>query len=137
MVVWGLRQPCRVRRAFLSSTALVASISVVRWPGAGLLALSAATLLASPPSALAACLGEFTGTVLCDAANPATAGMLSTVFNSTTTVDINAGAGITTGAFVQNSTGVADLIFNNDGRAGIGNCRGDPWSFGVGNAGWR
>jgi hypothetical protein len=73
--------------------------------------------------ALAACSGVDTGSVLCDAANPS-GGSLSTTFSGATTVDINAGAGITAfaGARIIAGSG-GDLVFTNNDPAGISSSR--------------
>src|SRR5688500_3834686 len=64
------------RRTWLGSTALLASLAVT----------------AAPSEALAACVGENTGSVTCDAANPATGGTLESIFAGTTVVTVNPGA---------------------------------------------
>jgi fibronectin-binding autotransporter adhesin len=87
-----------VRKALLASTALIA--------------------FAAPQGALAACLGENTGNVLCDAAHPATAGTLTTSFGGATAVNVNAGAAINVSASAT-VTAAGDLVFNHNDPAGI------------------
>jgi uncharacterized protein with beta-barrel porin domain len=88
----------QLRRALLASTALIA--------------------FAAPQGAFAACQGENTGNVLCDAAHPATAGALTTSFGGATTVNVNAGAAINVGASAT-VTAPGDLVFNHNDPAGI------------------
>jgi len=73
----------------------------------------------SPQSALAACAGENTANVLCNAANPATAGTLNTSFPGSTLVTINPGAAIT-GSANATVTAPGTLTFNHNDPAGIG-----------------
>jgi uncharacterized protein with beta-barrel porin domain len=87
-----------MRKALLASTALIA--------------------FAAPQAALAACQGENTGNVLCDAAHPATAGTLATSFAGATTVNVNAGAAINVSASAT-VTAPGDLVFNHNDPAGI------------------
>jgi uncharacterized protein with beta-barrel porin domain len=87
-----------VRKALLASTALIA--------------------FAAPQGAFAACQGENTGNVLCDAAHPATAGTLATSFAGATTVNVNAGAAINVSASAT-VTAAGALVFNHNDPAGI------------------
>ena len=92
-------------------------------PRAALLATTALTgafiaVMANPQSALAACLGENTANVLCDAAHPATAGLLDTTFAGTTLVTVNAGAAITTAARAR-VTAAGTLTFSQNDPSGI------------------
>ncbi|MGM4932712.1 autotransporter outer membrane beta-barrel domain-containing protein [Tardiphaga sp. 619_E2_N8_5] len=57
-----------------------------------------------PSEALAACVGENTGNVTCDAANPATGGTLESIFAGTTVVTVNPGAKIDGFALFGNAT---------------------------------
>jgi autotransporter-associated beta strand protein len=90
----------------------------------------AALIAAFPQSALAACLGENTANVLCDAANPATGGLLDSTFSGDTVVSIGAGSQITGtavapdganyGAMVTTAGLPGSLTFtNNDTVSGI------------------
>ena len=88
----------QVRKALLASTALIA--------------------FAAPQGAFAACLGQNTGSVLCDAAHPATAGTLATSFGGATTVNVNAGAAINVSASAT-VTAAGDLVFTHNDPAGI------------------
>jgi outer membrane autotransporter protein len=74
--------------------------------------------VAAPHSALAACSGENTANVTCDAANPATAGTLNTSFPGTTLVTVNPGAGIT-GQATATVTAPGALTFNHNDPAGM------------------
>jgi uncharacterized protein with beta-barrel porin domain len=86
-----------------------------------------AAIVGYPQSALAACLGVNTASVTCDAADQATAGALSTTFNGTTVVNVNAGGKIDTGGASVSVTGpgTRTLTFNhNDTIFGITNTGG-------------
>ncbi|MBR1211977.1 autotransporter outer membrane beta-barrel domain-containing protein [Bradyrhizobium sp. JYMT SZCCT0180] len=84
-----------------------------------------AAIVAYPQGALAACLGESTASVTCDAGNQATAGALTTTFNGTTIVDNNAGGKIDAGGAFANVTAAGSLTFNNnDTTFGITNIAG-------------
>lgn len=83
-----------------------------------MLASTALIAFAAPQAALAACLGENTGNVLCDAAHPATAGTLTTSFGGTTAVNVNAGAAINVSASAT-VTAPGDLVFNHNDPAGM------------------
>jgi uncharacterized protein with beta-barrel porin domain len=83
-----------------------------------LLASTALIAFAAPQAAFAACQGENTGNVLCDAAHPATAGTLATSFGGATTVNVNAGAAINVSASAT-VTAPGDLVFNHNDPAGI------------------
>lgn len=72
-----------------------------------------------PQRALAACAGENTASVTCDAANPATAGTLNTSFAGTTLVNINAGAAINAGGASVSVLAPGSLTFNHNDAAGI------------------
>ncbi len=85
---------------------------------AALLAGVSSVAISHGSDALAACSGVDTDTVLCDAANPS-GGSLTTIFAGSTTVTVNAGAGIT-GTAVATVT-VGDLTFNHSDPGGIGN----------------
>ena len=87
-----------MRKALLASTALIA--------------------FAAPQGAFAACQGENTGNVLCDAAHPATAGTLATSFAGATAVNVNAGAAINVSASAT-VTAAGGLVFNHNDPAGI------------------
>ena len=96
------------RRALLASTALSG--------------VFIAAIAGNPGSALAACAGENTASVTCDAVTPATAGTLNTSFAGSTVVNVNPGGAITTGgahATVTSATGT--LNFNHNDPAGITN----------------
>ncbi len=87
----------------------------------GILALTGA-----PPRAFAACLGENSASVTCDATNQATAGTLTTSFAGTTTVNVNAGGKIDTGGASATVTAAGSLTFNNnDTTFGITNVAGN------------
>lgn len=107
---------------------------------AGLLASTAVTgvLIAAigghPQRALAACLGENSANVTCDAAHPASLGALTTTFAGTTLVNINAGAAITAGAQV-NVIAPGSLTFNHNDPAGITGFAGNAVSLSNGNGG--
>ena len=84
---------------------------------AALLAGVSSVAIACASDALAACAGVNTANVLCDAANPS-GGTLNTTSNSAdTTVNINAGAGITGGAYVFADAN--NVTFNHNDPAGI------------------
>ncbi len=85
---------------------------------AALLAGVSSVAISHGSGALAACSGVDTGTVLCDAANPS-GGSLTTIFAGSTTVTVNAGAGITGTA--NAAVTVGDLTFNHSDPGGIGN----------------
>jgi outer membrane autotransporter protein len=99
---------------------------------AALLASSAlAMLIFSADRAAAACSGVNTGTVLCDASNPATGGNLTTSANVATTVTINPGAGITgTVQAAVGFSGTGDLTFIHNDPAGLGSTSGFGLSLG-------
>jgi uncharacterized protein with beta-barrel porin domain len=88
----------QLRKALLVSTTLIA--------------------FAAPQGAFAACQGENTGNVLCDAAHPATAGTLATSFAGATAVNVNAGAAINVSASAT-VTAAGDLVFNHNDPAGM------------------
>jgi uncharacterized protein with beta-barrel porin domain len=92
------------------------------WRGALLGSVSLAAMACSS-DVLAACQGVNTGNVLCDAAHPATGGSLTTQSGVDTTVNINAGAGITGGMLVvANGTAASQSItVNHNDPAGIRN----------------
>jgi len=93
------------------------------WRGALLGSVSLAAM-ACASGAEAACQGENTGNVLCDAAHPATGGTLTTQSDVDTTVNINAGAGITGGLRVYTDTFVRpnqSITVNHNDPAGISN----------------
>ena len=56
------------------------------------IAAFASVMASDPRSARAACAGENSANVTCDAANPATAGTLNTTFAGTTLVNVNPGS---------------------------------------------
>jgi hypothetical protein len=85
---------------------------------AALLASTALIAFAAPQAAFAACQGENTGNVLCDAAHPATAGTLATSFAGATTVNVNAGAAINVSASAT-VTASGSLVFNHNDPSGI------------------
>lgn len=66
-----------------------------------------------PNSALAACLGENTGSVTCDAADPATGGALTSSFGGTTVVNVNPGGQIDAGSANVTVTAPGSLTFTN------------------------
>ena len=74
----------------------------------------AAAIAGHPTGALAACSGVNTANVLCDAANQATAGTLSTSFAGTTVVNVNPGGKIDTGGAAATVTAAGSLTFNNN-----------------------
>ncbi|CAN7528806.1 autotransporter domain-containing protein [Bradyrhizobium sp. LjRoot220] len=81
-----------------------------------------AAMAANPQSALAACVGVNSASVLCDAANPATAGTFTTSFAGGTVVNVNAGANINSGGASATVTAAGGLTFNhNDTTFGITN----------------
>jgi hypothetical protein len=94
----------RSRRALLTSTAFTGVFIAV--------------IAGHPHSALAACSGINTASVLCDANNPS-GGSLDTISAGSSTVTVNAGAGITGFAGAFASGGDLTLIHNDP--AGIGN----------------
>ncbi|WP_441244579.1 autotransporter outer membrane beta-barrel domain-containing protein [Tardiphaga sp. 768_D3_N2_1] len=63
-----------------------------------------AMIAAVSDRALAACVGENTGNVTCDAANPATGGTLESIFAGATVVTVNPGAKIDGFALFGNAT---------------------------------
>ncbi|MBR0850190.1 autotransporter domain-containing protein [Bradyrhizobium diazoefficiens] len=78
-----------------------------------------------PPRAFAACLGENSASVTCDATNQASAGTLATSFAGTTMVNVNAGGKIDTGGASATVTAAGSLTFNNnDATFGITNKSG-------------
>jgi hypothetical protein len=77
-------------------------------------ALTGLMLAANPQSAYAACSGENTGSVTCDAANQATGGTLNTTFAGTTTVNNNPGGKIDTGGALVTVTAPGDITFKNN-----------------------
>ncbi len=84
---------------------------------AALLAGVSSIAISHGSDALAACSGVNTANVLCDAANPS-GGTLNTISTSAdTTVNINAGAGITDGAYV--TADANNVTFNHHDPAGI------------------
>src|SRR5581483_8950193 len=96
-----------------------------------------------PQSAFAACAGENTSSVTCDASHPATAGTLDTSFGGTTVVNVNPGGAITTGGASATVTGPGTLTFNNNDttfgissstRSGVTLTNNNGASFYVGNA---
>ena len=84
---------------------------------AALLAGVSSVAIACTSDALAACSGVDTGNVLCDAANPS-GGALDTTSSGDTTVNINAGAGIT-GSVVVNAGPANNVTLNHNDPAGI------------------
>ncbi|MGM4919640.1 autotransporter outer membrane beta-barrel domain-containing protein [Tardiphaga sp. 813_E8_N1_3] len=93
-----------------AASAASKTIRPVTWLGStALLASLAGTVV--PSEALAACVGENTGSVTCDAANPATGGMLITSFAGTTVVTVNPGAQIDTGPASVTVTAPGSLTF--------------------------
>jgi hypothetical protein len=92
------------------------------WRGALLGSVSLVAIVCAS-DALAACQGVNTGNVLCDAAHPS-GGSLNTRSNDNTTVNINAGAGITGGVLVATGYNPANnqsITFNHNDPAGIRN----------------
>ncbi|WP_166294951.1 autotransporter outer membrane beta-barrel domain-containing protein [Bradyrhizobium sp. 2S1] len=85
------------------------------WRGA-LLGSASLIAMASTAEAAVYCSGVGTGNVLCDAAHPSDGG-LNTSFNGDVTVNINAGAGITTRGVVVSASG--SITFNHNDPAGI------------------
>nr|WP_128970544.1 hypothetical protein [Bradyrhizobium tropiciagri] len=85
------------------------------WRGA-LLGSASLIALSSTAEAAVYCTGVGTANVLCDAAHPSDGG-LNTGFNGDLTVNINAGAGITTRGATASSSG--NLTFNHNDPAGI------------------
>ncbi len=84
-----------------------------------------AAIVGYPQGALAACLGENTGNVTCDAGSQATAGALVTDFAGTTVVNNNVGGKIDTGGAYVNVSAAGTLTFNhNDTAFGITNTAG-------------
>ena len=81
------------------------------WLAGASLGILAAMAGGSP--AAAACLGENTASVTCDAINPATAGTLTTSFAGTTVVNVNPGGQIDGGASAT-VTAAGSLTFNNN-----------------------
>ncbi|WNV08592.1 autotransporter domain-containing protein [Tardiphaga sp. 709] len=102
-----------------AASAASKTIRPVTWLGStALLASLAGTVV--PSEALAACVGENTGSVTCDAANPATGGMLITSFAGTTVVTVNPGAQIDTGPASVTVTAPGSLTFtHSDTNFGI------------------
>jgi uncharacterized protein with beta-barrel porin domain len=92
------------------------------WRGA-LLGSVSLVAMACASGAEAACLGENTGNVLCDADHPATSGQLSTQSSADTTVNINAGAGITGGLHVSSGSVLPNqsITINHNDPGGIRN----------------
>jgi len=87
---------------------------------AALGAIVAALIAAHPRAAHAACLGENTASVTCDATNQATAGTLNTTFAGTTLVNIKDGGKIDTSGASGTVTAAGSLTFlNNDTTFGI------------------
>jgi autotransporter-associated beta strand protein len=85
-----------------------------------------AALAGSPPRAFAACLGENSASVTCDATNQASAGTLTTSFAGATVVNVNAGGKIDTGGASATVTAAGSLTFNNnDTIFGITNTAGN------------
>jgi len=82
-----------------------------------LLAGASSVAIACASEAQAACSGVDTGNVLCDAANPS-GGALDTTSSADTTVNINAGAGIT-GSVVVNAGPANNVTLNHNDPAGI------------------
>src|SRR5262249_7767952 len=74
--------------------------------------------MACASDALAACQGENTGNVLCDAAHQATGGQVQTAFNGDTVVNINAGAGIA-GAYGLIVNGNGSITVDHNDPAGV------------------
>jgi uncharacterized protein with beta-barrel porin domain len=87
------------------------------WRGA-LLGSVSLVAMECASGAEAACLGENTGNVLCDAAHPATGGQLQTSSSVDTVVNINAGSGIA-GAWGVGVSGNGSITFNHNDPAGI------------------
>ncbi|MBR1244453.1 autotransporter domain-containing protein, partial [Bradyrhizobium sp. AUGA SZCCT0274] len=108
---------CTTRSAPRRRTALLAGTA---FTGAFI-----AAIVGYPQRALAACLGENTGSVTCDAGNQATAGALSTDFAGTTVVNNNVGGKIDTGGAGVSLSAPGTLTFNhNDTTFGITNTAG-------------
>jgi uncharacterized protein with beta-barrel porin domain len=80
-----------------------------------------AAMMGHPQGALAACQGENTASVTCDAANQATAGTLSTSFAGATVVNVNAGSKIDTGGATASANGNLLTFNHNDTTFGITN----------------
>ena len=94
--------------------------------GTALTTACAASITAHVDSALAACAGENTANVSCDAANQATAGALATTFAGSTTVNDNPGGKIDSGGASATVTAAGTLTFNNnDTTFGIKNNAGN------------
>ncbi|WP_338832079.1 autotransporter domain-containing protein [Bradyrhizobium sp. 27S5] len=85
------------------------------WRGA-LLGSASLIAMASTAEAAVYCSGVGTGNVLCDAAHPSDGG-LNTSFNGDVTVNVNAGAEITTRGVVVSASG--SITFNHNDPAGI------------------
>ena len=85
------------------------------WRGA-LLGSASLIALSSAAEAAVYCTGVGTANVLCDAAHPSDGG-LNTVLRGDLTVNINAGAGITTRGVTASSSG--NLTVNHNDPAGI------------------
>ena len=84
---------------------------------AALLAGVSSVAIGHGSDALAACSGVNTGNVLCDAANPS-GGALNTTSSADTTININAGAGIT-GSVVVNAGPANNVTLHHNDPAGI------------------
>ena len=96
-----------------SHTAQLHRRGVSSWLASTAFSGAFAALIAAFPQSALACVGEDTGNVLCDAANPATGGMLTTSFAGTTVVAINPGARIDTGPATVTVTAPGSLTFTN------------------------
>jgi uncharacterized protein with beta-barrel porin domain len=96
-----------------SHTAKLHRRGVSSWLASTAFSGAFAALIAAFPQSALACVGEDTGNVLCDAANPATGGMLTTSFAGTTVVAINPGARIDTGPATVTVTAPGSLTFTN------------------------
>jgi len=86
-----------------------------------------AAIAGYPQGALAACLGENTASVTCQApGDQATAGTLNTTFAGTTVINVNPGGKIDTGGATASVTAAGSLTFNhNDTIFGITGTGGD------------
>ena len=113
----------RRRLSLLASSSLVVTSLV-----AGVGAFGVATF--APGEALAACAGENTASVVCDAVTPATAGTVVTTYvnavpNISASVRVNAGAAINAGGLTVTQTGVVgELLVYVDDPAGISSAAG-------------
>ena len=108
----------RRRLSLLASSSLIVTSLVA---GVGAFGIGAF----APGEALAACSGENTASVVCDAVTPATAGTVTTTLvnavpNIAASVRVNAGAAINAGGLTVDQSGVVgDLLVFVDDPAGI------------------